>query len=174
MTVSDIAREAGVGKGTVYGYFTTKEELIAKALSYNLHATIEQVLEKLRQMEGFDVKLRFLLATLDEITPCRHPLADAFFMIGPTAVMQQHEQDMHEFIQPLLQRVRENLLEAAVQEGLLPDGESLRHVDVAMMEILTGFCLLAHAPWLVDASDAKTRQDVTVQMVYSVLASLQG
>lgn len=34
-TVSAVAKEAGIGKGTVYGYFKSKEELLLKACLYN-------------------------------------------------------------------------------------------------------------------------------------------
>ena len=32
--IADIAKEAGIGKGTVYEYFSSKEELLLKACSY--------------------------------------------------------------------------------------------------------------------------------------------
>ena len=34
LKVSDIAAAAGIGKGTVYEYFSTKEEILRQAVSY--------------------------------------------------------------------------------------------------------------------------------------------
>ena len=34
LTVAEIARKAGIGKGTVYEYFDNKEEMIAGAIYY--------------------------------------------------------------------------------------------------------------------------------------------
>ena len=34
LTVSEITKRAGIGKGTAYEYFSDKEEMIAKALFY--------------------------------------------------------------------------------------------------------------------------------------------
>ena len=36
LTVSEITAKAGIGKGTAYDYFSDKEEMIAKALFYNI------------------------------------------------------------------------------------------------------------------------------------------
>ncbi len=46
---SDIASEAGVGKGTIYEYFRSKEEIFAAAFELffeNVHHNIEQALKK--------------------------------------------------------------------------------------------------------------------------------
>ena len=36
ITVLDITKKAGIGKGTAYDYFSSKEEIIAKALLYHI------------------------------------------------------------------------------------------------------------------------------------------
>lgn len=46
--VSDITKEAGIGKGTAYEYFETKEEIIARALHYDMQKQLES-LEKCNQ-----------------------------------------------------------------------------------------------------------------------------
>lgn len=45
MKVSDITARAGIGKGTAYEYFSSKEEIITQALSYDVN-------EKLKLVEG--------------------------------------------------------------------------------------------------------------------------
>ena len=39
LTVSEIAKRAGVGKGTVYDYFQSKEEIVAKTYIYGYKKT---------------------------------------------------------------------------------------------------------------------------------------
>lgn len=48
LTVSEIAKKAGIGKGTVYDYLNSKEEIIIKALAY----------EYCLQVCEFDLKVR--------------------------------------------------------------------------------------------------------------------
>lgn len=49
-TVADITRQAGIGKGTAYEYFSDKDEMIAKAIFYHAEqfclSLFEQMLEK--------------------------------------------------------------------------------------------------------------------------------
>lgn len=40
MKISEITQRAGIGKGTAYEYFSTKEELLGKAIFYQLHRGI--------------------------------------------------------------------------------------------------------------------------------------
>lgn len=41
--IEDIAKEAGIGKGTVYEYFQSKQELFDEAISYNREMYIEDI-----------------------------------------------------------------------------------------------------------------------------------
>ena len=43
MKVADIAAAAGIGKGTVYEYFATKEEIIREAISYHVYQEYERL-----------------------------------------------------------------------------------------------------------------------------------
>lgn len=36
LTVSEITAKAGIGKGTAYGYFSDKEDMIARSICYNV------------------------------------------------------------------------------------------------------------------------------------------
>ena len=47
ITVSEIAKEAGIGKGTVYEYFESKEEIIAKSLIYNFYEEVNILSSKI-------------------------------------------------------------------------------------------------------------------------------
>lgn len=54
--VSDIAKAAGIGKGTVYEYFKTKEEVIAKSIFYEMQVEFMSILEKSDRAVGFKEK----------------------------------------------------------------------------------------------------------------------
>ncbi len=51
--VSDITARAGIGKGTAYDYFKSREEIIACALLYDVEQKIEEEKEELDRHEGF-------------------------------------------------------------------------------------------------------------------------
>lgn len=56
--VSDIAKKAGVGKGTIYDYFNNKEEIIAKALVYNINIEKIKLDIYVSMAETFSEKMR--------------------------------------------------------------------------------------------------------------------
>ena len=53
MKVADIAAAAGIGKGTVYEYFTTKEEIIRQALSYYVYEEYERFTALISNRQNF-------------------------------------------------------------------------------------------------------------------------
>lgn len=51
--VSDIAKGAGVGKGTVYEYFKSKDEIIARSIIYNFKIEIKNTIETIKNVSSF-------------------------------------------------------------------------------------------------------------------------
>lgn len=48
-SIQDIANHAGIGKGTVYDYFKSKDELFVQAIKYDASKIFVQVVEKIPQ-----------------------------------------------------------------------------------------------------------------------------
>ena len=63
MTVEDIAAEAGIGKGTVYLHFSSKEEVVLS----HIDRIVERLQERLKEIAGSDAtaaeRLRLMLRT---------------------------------------------------------------------------------------------------------------
>lgn len=55
--VADIALAAGIGKGTIYEYFSSKEEIIIKAMAYDFVVQIEKIRKVVFQKKTFQKKL---------------------------------------------------------------------------------------------------------------------
>lgn len=66
LKVSEIAAEAGIGKGTIYEYFSSKEEIITQTLVYELETTAEEILEMIRSAGSFEGIVRKLLDWIEE------------------------------------------------------------------------------------------------------------
>ncbi|NMA94636.1 MAG: TetR/AcrR family transcriptional regulator [Clostridiales bacterium] len=54
--VSDIAKAANIGKGTIYDYFSSKEEAISEAILYGLSKEIESGYMRIKSKTGFKEK----------------------------------------------------------------------------------------------------------------------
>lgn len=64
--VSDITKRAGIGKGTAYEYFSSKEEIVVKALLYDAYCSIKRVEQQLKGAGGFEEKFYWLLQFIEE------------------------------------------------------------------------------------------------------------
>ncbi|MEA1975539.1 MAG: TetR/AcrR family transcriptional regulator [Bacillota bacterium] len=58
--ISEIAKIAGIGKGTVYSYFTSKEELVQKMIIYNLEKAHKEIIETISKVDSPIEKLRLI------------------------------------------------------------------------------------------------------------------
>lgn len=61
LRVSTITDRAGIGKGTAYEYFDTKEELVACAMVYHMQRLFVRLENVLQEQGGFREQLNFLL-----------------------------------------------------------------------------------------------------------------
>lgn len=64
LKVSDITEKAGIGKGTAYDYFDTKEEIIAYALLFFMENSMVRIEEQIREKAHFEEKVELILDIL--------------------------------------------------------------------------------------------------------------
>lgn len=67
ITVQDIARAAGIGKGTVYEYFTSKEDILAGTILYCIEEELDGIEEALQRETSYDGCLACLGRWLGEV-----------------------------------------------------------------------------------------------------------
>ena len=67
VTVQQIAQEAGIGKGTVYEYFASREEILAKTMLRRMKQELEALAARVDRARSFDEKLESLLAAAWEM-----------------------------------------------------------------------------------------------------------
>lgn len=65
LKVSDITQKAGIGKGTAYDYFDTREEIIVSAILHEMLLFQNEMQEALAGREGFFEKMEYLLELLE-------------------------------------------------------------------------------------------------------------
>lgn len=65
LRVSEIARKAGIGKGTVYDYFSSKEDMVINAVMYELDGLLEEMRAALRENDGFEKKIFWIFDCIE-------------------------------------------------------------------------------------------------------------
>lgn len=66
MKVSDITTRAGIGKGTAYEYFRSKEEILSRAMNYDFQIQYQIILERVKKQESFRSALECCFDWLEE------------------------------------------------------------------------------------------------------------
>lgn len=65
MKVSEITDRAGIGKGTAYDYFDSKEEIIVYALLFFMEDSLASLENKIWEQKDFEARVIFILDTVD-------------------------------------------------------------------------------------------------------------
>lgn len=122
--VSDITNRAGIGKGTAYEYFKTKEEIVAKAILFDVEATLQQVETELEKCSGFREKLSYVLDWLEENFSGRHSLAPFLNIYQDScrisASLKSEMMNQVEGYECVMRR-SQKMVEEGIEEGLLRD-----------------------------------------------------
>lgn len=69
LTVSEITRKAGIGKGTAYEYFSDKEEMIGRAIFYNVEMFCQKIYEGTKNEKKLYDKINFVLLAMEQQVP---------------------------------------------------------------------------------------------------------
>ena len=70
MSVSMITGLAGIGKGTAYEYFDSKEEIIVCALLYEIRTVTEQASRQIQTCPDLETQIHRMLLLVEEHSQC--------------------------------------------------------------------------------------------------------
>lgn len=124
VTVQQIAEEAGIGKGTVYEYFASREEILTKAFVYRVEQEARALAARVDAQAGFDAKLESLLCFAREVMRAKMSGMELLFSSARSAssleVLYDYTVDAREHIMRELRALAGRILDAGVREGALP------------------------------------------------------
>lgn len=173
LTVADIAKEAGIGKGTVYDYFKTKDEIVAKALAYGITKNVQRARLAVQQAADFEGRVEAFLLVVDEVTQSRMPFFDAMTGCGLTGGLEQHV-NWDGFVQSVRtegKALAGEIRRAALREGILRQDVPESQVSFVIFGSLAGYLLYAHLGSVeADLSRGEARRQVIRGLKVSLAA----
>lgn len=122
--VSDISKKAGIGKGTVYEYFTSKDEVISQALIYYVSVKLEDLEGVLAGKPTFREKCEEIMVWLDEGEIMESVVVSIFKLTHDSQdIMYNMKQEMMEQIRRWegVDRFLRSLMDALRQDAAVPD-----------------------------------------------------
>ncbi len=142
MRVSDIAARAGIGKGTTYEYFASKEELIVKAMVYLVGSMTKRIINNMEKADTFRDKFMILLAEMEEKVKQRACILKYFHMLGDMNLGEQMQKVLladKEAKDSNPMRIIRYLLEQGSKEGIIGTQYSQSYMETAMFSRIIGF-----------------------------------
>ncbi|MGN0376160.1 MAG: TetR/AcrR family transcriptional regulator [Suilimivivens sp.] len=96
LTVSEITGRAGIGKGTAYEYFSDKEEMIAKALFYNIESYCEWLYQGLSKEKTLYDKMNYVLLNMEQQLTKTNCLIRLVHMMSDHSMMGKRIRELKE------------------------------------------------------------------------------
>ena len=122
--VQDIATAAGVGKGTLYEYFSSKEELLCRALLYHRQKEMEEVWRRLKGKTSFrEMLFTFLDILLEAVCAPYSSFRLLLSNIGGQGVERYFRENAVETgpFSEEFDLILDSIAEQGVAEGILSD-----------------------------------------------------
>lgn len=147
LKVSDITKEAGIGKGTAYEYFSSKEEIIGQAVCYQMQGMMQQAIGILDSAQSIQEQLEKII----EWTESSTATSLLYNFLKLQVKVTDNATDMQKKISEaaavrdrFLEQVADIMLKAAVGDGMIPEQKEWsysRMVMVAAIMMLMEMCI---------------------------------
>ena len=141
MKVADITARAGIGKGTAYEYFRSKEEIVGNAIQYELYQQYLMLSKRLEEQQTFKDALHHCFVWLEENKDRRQFTMQLLRKMGipgdPEEIVSVSKE-----VQcgtQLSQKVLEKLVELGYRDGTIPRNISVKLASLQILSQLLGF-----------------------------------
>lgn len=140
--VSDIATAANVGKGTIYDYFTSKEEAISKAIIFSITNEIKSTYLQIDSELGFKNKFLVILEIIGKSTDNNLCTFKMLLSSGGMQEFYDHLVDKKFNIIDcvnLINKIIDDLIEEGFKEGIIKTKEEKYYQNMAVRATIAGF-----------------------------------
>lgn len=148
LTVADITKRAGIGKGTAYEYFKCKEEIIAGAVIYDAQKQGAESWDRLEAIPGFEDKIRYCFRWVVEcVTEQKAFVRFMFLSVHPGTLRDNIMEKMHS-VREASEHCRE-MGPMTIMLGLCEDGKREGYIREGISMEVAAYMLLGNLSSLV-------------------------
>lgn len=168
--VSQIAEEAGIGKGTCYEYFSSKEEIVGEALVYDFLRNTQKMYETILQRKSFKEKYMALGDWVLTNGCTAGTYQTTWRLLGDFPKIRQAIKEMETKEQQLIQGLNQtlgHLLDQAIKEELVAQPKEILYNCGAVMGALQ--MLVSFHNNCIHAMDKETAKEYTYTMLIKML-----
>lgn len=144
VTVSEIAARAGIGKGTVYEYFSNKEEMIAGALYYSMEELCNNLREKIWQKDTLYDKMMQILLIMEEQMKATNSFLHLLHMKESSSeigrrmkeIVEEHKEEKN-----FITDVFREMIEAEIAPGLRGDMDGITYLTLMVFSRVLSYIM---------------------------------
>ncbi len=170
--VSDIARAANIGKGTIYDYFTSKEEVISKAIIYSISQDIQTMTRKVNAKQNFKDRLYQVLDIMGDSFEKKVSTLNILLSYGGIEKFYESLVDKESKISGFMALINnevKSLLALGIKEGIITTDENLHYQMMAVLGAVSSFSHYFNHRALYNDVTLEEAKDITYRMLIKVL-----
>jgi AcrR family transcriptional regulator len=140
--VSEIAKAANIGKGTIYDYFSSKEEAIYLALLYYLNNEMERIVSEVESTPSFKNKIYKLLDITEENIESKYSSLKTILSakdISSVYDLLEADKKLIDLFISYMGKLLQSIVTSGESEGCINKAYSDYYKKSAIRSILIGF-----------------------------------
>lgn len=168
ITVSDIAKSANIGKGSLYDYFSSKKEIISQALVYFVESEIEIACNRIKSRETFKEKFYEILFLIVESLDRNASIIDAFLSAGSSRGFYKDllgENYSTKYLLDKINQAMEDLLEVGYNEGVVNKDIDNFYKIMAIRGSISGFSHYVYKRKMYEGIDVDRAMDTAYTLL---------
>jgi AcrR family transcriptional regulator len=172
VTVSEIAKASGVGKGTIYDYFSTKEEVISKSILYNIEKETNSAISRIESKTDFKSQYYEALKIIVENFDNKFSTINLLLSTGSFDELYEYIIDEKHIIPYYIQRIEDvidNLLLMGYEEGIITAEENQYYKRMVITCSIAGFLSYINNKERYLDIDTQKAMDMSYKMVIKSL-----
>ncbi|MBC7088292.1 MAG: TetR/AcrR family transcriptional regulator [Tissierellales bacterium] len=140
--VSEIAKAANIGKGTIYDYFDSKEEAIYMALLYYINNEMTQILKEIEKIQPFKEKIYKLFEIIEQNIEGKYSTIKTLLSAGDIETMYnifEEDENLIDLFMDYMAKISSNIISSGEKEGNINIEHSYYYKRSAIKCILIEF-----------------------------------
>lgn len=140
-TVAEIASAAGVGKGTVYEYFESKEQLIFGAIIYMFTRELTEYEQAIESGDTFENKIDMVLKRIQYNFEDKSSVLHLLFQTVRSKDMEEYlnEEERYKCIEDYIFNILDKLIQSGIDEGIINSADDRKYQRMVVVSSVVMF-----------------------------------